>query len=145
MMLIRCCFAIIAMVDTIFSASNQSSLKFLLTFGTIHHVLLQHLDFYLDHATFFPAQVWGGDTWEFHRNLLLCISFWLISFYLWLVLVFLFSRVSYGFTPLRHCMSWHYTSQQVVIICMGQFSGECAQFRMDVIILPLNTLELFGD
>jgi hypothetical protein len=42
----------------------------------------------------------GGDTWKFHLNLLLCIVyicacifFWLISFYLWLVLVFLFSRV----------------------------------------------------
>jgi len=38
---------------------------------------------------------WGGDTWEFHLSLLLCIVyicasifFWLISFYLWLVLVF---------------------------------------------------------
>ncbi len=51
-------------------------------------------------------------TWEFHLNLLLCIYFWLISFYLWLVLVFLFDRVSYGFTPLRHCMSRHYTSRQ---------------------------------
>ncbi len=38
--------------------------------------------------------------------------FWLISFYLWLVLVFLFSRVSYECTPLRHCMSRHYTSRQ---------------------------------
>ncbi len=28
-----------------------------------------------------------------------CISFWLISFYLWLVLVFLFSRVYYGLHP----------------------------------------------
>ncbi len=43
----------------------------------------------------------------------LCISFWFISFYLWLVLVFLFSRISYGFTPLRHCMSRHYTSWQL--------------------------------
>ncbi len=39
-MLIRCCFAIIAMVDTIFSTSNQSSVKFLPAFGTVHHVLL---------------------------------------------------------------------------------------------------------
>jgi hypothetical protein len=51
----QCYFAIIAMVDTIFSASNQSSLKFLLTFGIVHHVLLQHLDFYSDHATLFLA------------------------------------------------------------------------------------------
>jgi hypothetical protein len=56
-MLIRCCFAIIVMVDTIYFASTQSSFKFSLAFGTIHHVLLQHLDFYLDHATLFPAQV----------------------------------------------------------------------------------------
>jgi hypothetical protein len=60
MMLIRCCFAIIAMVDTIFSALNQSSFKFPPTFGIVHHVLLQHLDFYLNHAMFFLAQVWGG-------------------------------------------------------------------------------------
>jgi hypothetical protein len=55
--LIRCCFAITVMVDTISSASSRSSLKFLLAFGIVHHVLLQHRDFYLDHATFFPAQV----------------------------------------------------------------------------------------
>jgi hypothetical protein len=56
-MLIRCCFAIIAMVNTIFSASNQSSLKFLPAFGIVHHVTLQHLDSYSDHAMLFPAQV----------------------------------------------------------------------------------------
>ncbi len=39
-MLIRCCFAIIIMVDTIYSTSNQSSFKFPLAFGIIHHVLL---------------------------------------------------------------------------------------------------------
>jgi hypothetical protein len=59
-MLIKCCFVIIVMVDTIYSASSQSSLKFPPAFGIIHHVLLQHLDFYLDHPTFFPAQVRGG-------------------------------------------------------------------------------------
>jgi len=109
-MLIRYCFVIIVMVDTIYFASSRSSLKFLPAFSTIHHVLLQHLDFYSDHATLFPTQVWGGgDTRKFHLNLLLCIvyicasiSFWLISFYLWLVLVFLFSRLYYGFTPLWH-------------------------------------------
>ncbi len=120
-MLIRCCFVIIVMVDTIYSASSWSSLKFLPAFGTIHHVFLQHFDFYSNHATLFPAQVFGGDTWEFHLSLLLyivymcvCISFWLISFYLWLVLVFLFSKVYYGFTPLRHRTSQHYTSQHVM-------------------------------
>ncbi len=67
----------------------------------------------------FPAQVWGGDTWEFHLSLFLCIVyicaciyFWLISFYLWPILVFLFSRVYYGFTPILHRTSRHYTSQQ---------------------------------
>jgi hypothetical protein len=47
------------MVDTISFASSQSSFKFLSTFGTIHHFILQHFDFYSDHATFFLAQVWG--------------------------------------------------------------------------------------
>jgi hypothetical protein len=63
----------------------------------------------------------GGDTWEFHLSLLLCIYiyicacifFLLISFYFWLVLIFLFSRISYGFTPLQHCMSRHYMSRQL--------------------------------
>jgi hypothetical protein len=56
-MLIRCCFVIIVMVDTIYFASSRSSLKFPPAFGTVHHVLLQHLDFYSNHATLFPAQV----------------------------------------------------------------------------------------
>jgi len=59
-MLIRCCFAITVMVDTISSASSQSSLKFPPAIGTVHHVLLQHFDSYSDHVTFFPVQVWGG-------------------------------------------------------------------------------------
>jgi hypothetical protein len=56
-MLIKCCFV---MVDTISSTLSRNSLKFSSTFGNVHHVLLQHLDFYSDHATFFPAQVWGA-------------------------------------------------------------------------------------
>jgi len=63
-MLIKCCFAITVMVDTIYSASSWSSLKFLSIVGIVHHVLLQHLDFYSDHATHFPTQVWGG----IHKN-----------------------------------------------------------------------------
>jgi hypothetical protein len=59
-MLIRCCFAITVMVDTISSTSSRSSFKFPPTIGTVHHVLLQHVDSYLDHATLFPAQVLGG-------------------------------------------------------------------------------------
>jgi hypothetical protein len=59
-MLIKCYYAIIVMVDTISSASNRSSLKFPPTIGIVHHVFLQHLDSYSDHATLFPAQVWGG-------------------------------------------------------------------------------------
>jgi len=68
-MLIRCCFVTTVMVDTISSASSRSSLKFQSAIGTVHHVLLQHLDSYSDHAMLFPVQVWGGDTWEFHLNL----------------------------------------------------------------------------
>ncbi len=60
MMLIRCYFVTTVMVDTISSASNRSSLKFPSASGIVHHVLPQHLDSYSDHATFFPAQVWGG-------------------------------------------------------------------------------------
>ncbi len=52
------------MADTIFSASSRNSLKLLSAFGIVHHVFLQHLDFYSDHAMFFPAQVWGG----IHKN-----------------------------------------------------------------------------
>jgi hypothetical protein len=61
MMLIRCYFAIIVMVNTIYSTSSQSSFKFLPAFGTIHHVFLQDLDFYSDHATFSRLRS-GGDT-----------------------------------------------------------------------------------
>jgi hypothetical protein len=70
-MLIRCCFAIIVMVDNIYSASSQSALKFSLAFGTVHHVLLQHLDFYSYHATLFPASVWGG----IHENFISTSSY----------------------------------------------------------------------
>ncbi len=59
-MLIKCCFATTVMVDTIFFASSWSSLKFPLAIGIVHHVLLQHLDSYSDHAMLFSAQVWGG-------------------------------------------------------------------------------------
>jgi hypothetical protein len=48
------------MVDTIYYGSSHSSLKFPPTFDIVHHVLVQHLDFYSGHATLFPAQVWGG-------------------------------------------------------------------------------------
>ncbi len=57
MMLIRCYFAVTIMVDTISSALNRSSFKFPPTFAIVHHVFLQHLDFYSDHAMFFPTQV----------------------------------------------------------------------------------------
>jgi len=95
MMLIRCYFVTTVMVDTIFSASSRSSLKFSPTIGTVHHVLLQHFDSYSDHATLFLAKVWGG----IHENFIsaslvhciyiyiyiyicACISVWLINLYL---------------------------------------------------------------
>jgi hypothetical protein len=49
------------MVDTISSASSQNSLKFSPAFGIVHHVFLQRLDFYSDHAMLFSAQVEGGN------------------------------------------------------------------------------------
>jgi len=61
-MLIGCCFVTTVMVVTISFASSQSSFKFPLAIGTVHHVLIQHLDSYSDHAMLFLAQVWGGDT-----------------------------------------------------------------------------------
>jgi len=123
-MLIKCYFAIIVMVDSIYFASSRNSFKFLSAFGIVHQVLLQHFD-YSNHATIFPAQVWGGIHETFisafscalYIYVCACIPFWLISFYLWLVLVFLFSKVYYGFTPLRHRTSWNYTSQQIWLTC----------------------------
>jgi len=50
-----------------------------------------------------------------------CISFWLISLYLWLALIFLFSKIYYGFTPLRHHTSQHYTSQQLSCSYMASY------------------------
>jgi hypothetical protein len=70
-MLIRCCFAITIMVDTISSTLSWSSFKFLPAFGTVHHVFLQHRDFYSDHAMLFSAQVWGG----IHENFILVSSY----------------------------------------------------------------------
>jgi len=69
-MLMRCCFTIIIMVDTIYFASSWSSFKFLSAFGIVHHVLLQHLDFYSDHAMLFSAQVWAG----IHENFISACS-----------------------------------------------------------------------
>jgi len=50
-----------------------------------------------------------------------CISFWLISLYLWLALVFLFSRVYYGFTPLRHRTSRQYMSRHILTLRYWRF------------------------
>jgi hypothetical protein len=127
-MLIRYYSVITIMVDTISSAWSRSSLKFSPTIGIIHHVFLQHLDSYSYHATLFPAQVWGGINENFISTsfcalyIYVCVhSFWLISLYLWLALIFLFSRVYYGFTPLRHHTSWHYTSRQLSCPYMASY------------------------
>jgi hypothetical protein len=89
MMLIRSCFAITIMVDTISFTSSQSSFKFSLAIGIVHHVILKHLDSYSDHAMLFPAQVRGGYMRISFQPPLAhciyicaCISFWLISLYL---------------------------------------------------------------
>jgi hypothetical protein len=84
-MLIRCYFEITIMMDTISSASSRSSFKFPPTFGIIHHVLLQHLDFYSDHATLFLVQVLGGEYMRisFQPSLVhciyMCVHFFLID------------------------------------------------------------------
>jgi hypothetical protein len=120
---IRCCFVIITMVDTIFSASTRahsSSCQHLVLFIMFSY---NTLIFARTMPHFSQLRFGGG----IHENFILasyyalynyiyvCASlFGWFSFYLWLVLVFLFSRVSYGFTPLRHCMSRHYTSQQLL-------------------------------
>ncbi len=52
-----------------------------------------------------------------------CISLWVISFYLWLVLVILFSKICYGFTPLWHWTSWHYTSWHIFKIQKFKFDN----------------------
>ncbi len=106
-MLIRCYFAIIVMVDTII----------LLQIGA-HSSSRPHLVLFImfSCSTLISAQTmpcfsrlkskWGG----IHENFIstsscalyicVCIFFWLISFYLRLVLVFLFNKIYYGFTPL---------------------------------------------
>jgi hypothetical protein len=116
--LIKWCFAIIVMVDTIYSASSHSSLKFSLAFWYCSSCSLATPWILLTPCHVFSSLGLGGDTWEFHLSLLLCIvyicaciSFWLINLYLWLVLIFLFSRIFYGFTPLWHHTSQHYMSQ----------------------------------
>jgi len=74
----------------------------------------------------------GGDTWEFHLSLFLCIVYicafifcWLVSFHLWLILVFLFNRIYYGFTPLWHYTSWQ-TTKGICYLTLGINSLECS-------------------
>ncbi len=87
-MLIKRSFVIIIMVDTIYSTSSQSSFKFPPTFGIVHHVLLQHLDFYSNHAMFFSTQVLGG----IHENFIstsFCALYIYVCVYLFLLDQFL--------------------------------------------------------
>jgi hypothetical protein len=51
-----------------------------------------------------------GSSYALYIYMCVCIFFLLINFCLWLVLVLLFSRVCYGFTPLQHRTSQHYMS-----------------------------------
>jgi hypothetical protein len=83
-MLIRCCFAIIVMVNTMYSASNRSFFKFLHAFDTIHHVSLHHLDFYSDHGTFSQLKFWGGylkisSQPPFVHFIYMCVHFFLVA------------------------------------------------------------------
>jgi hypothetical protein len=94
----------------------------------------------------FPGLGLGGDTWEYHFNFFLCIvyicvwiSFWLISFYFWMVLVFFFGRVYYGFTPLRHHTSRHYMSQHrgLMLWNKSQDHGEESRLHYDKHLIHL--------
>jgi len=58
-MLIRFCFAIIVMVDTIYYAVSRSLLKFLLALVLFVMFSCNTL-ISINHAMFFQAQVWGG-------------------------------------------------------------------------------------
>jgi len=68
----------------------------------IHYIFYFIFWFNLIHENFISAS-----SCALYIYVCVCISFWLISFYLWLVLIFLFNKVYYGFTPLQHWMSWH--------------------------------------
>jgi hypothetical protein len=92
-MLIKRCFVITIMVDTIFSTSSQNSLKFPPAF--VLFIRLKSGGAYMKFSSQPPFV-------HTHTHTHTHIYFWLISLYLWLVLVFLFSKVYYGFTPLWH-------------------------------------------
>jgi hypothetical protein len=123
-MLIRCCFATTIMVNTISFASSWSSFKFSPAIGIVHHVLLQHLDSYSDHATLFLAQVWGGGYMRissqppFVHCIYMCMHIFLVDYF---ILVFLLSRIYYRFTPLRHHTSRHYMSRHLSCSYMASY------------------------
>jgi hypothetical protein len=79
------------MVNVIYSASSWSSLKFMLAFANVHHVLLQHFDFLLRPCHAFPGSGLGGYmkilfqpslVHYIYIYMCVCIFFWLINFYL---------------------------------------------------------------
>ncbi len=113
-----CCFAIIVVVDTIYSASSWSSLKFT---GVWYYssCSLAAPWFLLRPCHAFSGSSLGGGYMKISSQpvlvhyIYMCVHFFFfIRIYLWLVLVFLFSRVYYGFTPLRHQTSRHYAWRQ---------------------------------
>ncbi len=130
-MLIKCCFAITVMLDTISSTSSRSSLKFPSTFGTVHHVLLQHLEFYSDHATLFPAQVWGGYIRiSFQPPLVHCIY---ICVHLFLVEQFL-PLASFSLF-VQQSLLWIYTftTSYVTTLHFKTISGKLVEFLKQVL------------
>ncbi len=114
-MVIRCCFAITVMVDTISSTSSRSSLKFPLAIGTVHHALLHHLDSYSDHAMLFPAQVWGGYM-RISFQLPLCMHFFLFDQFLSLIGFSLF--VQWNLLRIYILMTPYVTTLHVTIVVM---------------------------
>jgi len=116
-MLIKCCFAIIVMVDTSIlpqTRAHSSSCRHLVLFIMFSY---NTLIFTQTMPCFSRLKSGGGYTKISSQPLLvhciyMCMHLFLVnSFYLWLV--FLFNGVYYGFTPLQHRMSWHYMSWQL--------------------------------
>ncbi len=123
-MLIRCCFAIIIIMDTIYSASSQSSFKFPLAFGIVHHVFLQHLDFYLTMPCFSQLKFWGVymriSSWPpLVHCIHMCMHFFLVDQFLPLTGFSLFVQQNlpriYTLTT-SYIMTLHVTTLQLEIV-----------------------------
>ncbi len=126
-MLIRCCFAIVIMVDTIYSTSSRSSLKFPPTFCIVHHVLLQHLISTQTMPHFYQLRSRGGihenfiSTSSYALYIYMCMHIFLVDQFLPLTGFSFFVQQSllwiYTLTTLN-VMTLHVTTI-VMLVCMA--------------------------